>query len=657
MIGDMDGFEKINLNEDIVPQASPVSQDAPVSMTMKKQFRLKIGKKTYVSCGVICLVIILFVVLGIVLPGLVALRQAQKTYAIAKLAITAAKQENVEETSTQIAALKPELLATQKDVQNMGYLAFVPIVNFYYGDAVHLLNASVYGLNAGQILVDSIKPYADVLGLKGAHSFVGGSAQDRIQTAVTTMSKVTPKIDDIGVQLALMQKEVDQVSPSHYPALLGGQKVQDTLIALKTGVDDASIFVTQAKPLIKVLPSLLGEPTETKYMVLFQNDGELRPTGGFLTFYAILRLDHGVIHIDSSDDIYNLDATIPGKGPAPRIIATYMPEVPLWNLRDTNVSPDFKVSMDEFNKMYAKAGRYTPVNGIIAIDTHVLTAVMSILGDINVDGETFSTKIIPTCNCAQVVYALEQQTDTPVNYVKTNRKGIVGDLLGAIMQKAFASSPKLYWGKLFQALITEINQKHVLFSLNNADAQSGLESLNAAGRIVDFTGDYLHVNDSNWGGAKSNLFIKENVDIAYNVKSDGSITKTVTMTYKNPFAPSDCNLERGGLCLNAVQRDVVRLYAPKGSTLISNKGSEVKMQTYDELGKTVFEGFVSVRPLGSATYSVTYQLPFKVDSSMLPFMIQKQPGTDNQAYTISVNGRQVQSFVLDTDKTLTVQVR
>lgn len=648
----MDGFEKMSLSGD-APQNVP--QDPPQSMSGKKRFR--IGKKTYLSCGGICILIILFIVFGIVIPGFVALKQAQKTYGVAKLAIAAVKQENVEEASVQLAALKPELLATQKDVQNMGYLRFVPLVNFYYGDAEHLVNAGVYGLNAGQILVESIKPYADVLGLKGAHSFVGGSAQDRIQTAVTTMSKVTPKIDDIGAQLALVQKEIDQVDPNHYPAFLGGKKVQDTLISLRSGVDGASTFVNQAKPLIKVLPQLLGEPKEEKYLVLFQNDKELRPTGGFITAYAIFRLEHGVIHVDSSSDIYNLDATIGNKPLSPRIIATYLPKEPLWNLRDTNLSPDFKVSMDDFNKLYGKAGGYVPVSGIIAIDTHVLVAAMNVLGDIDVDGGHFTTKEDPRCKCAQVIYAMEEYADTPVGYIKANRKGIIGDLLYAILQKAFASSPKLYWGALFQTMITEVNQKHILFNLSDAGAQSGLESLNAAGRIVAFTGDYLHINDANFGGAKSNLFIKEAVDVKYDVKGDGSVTKTVTINYKNPFEPSDCNLEHGGLCLNAIQRDVVRIYAPKGSTLTSSSGSEVKVTSYDELDKTVFEGFLTVRPLGAATYTISYQLPFKVSSSNLPALIQKQPGTDGILYTVKVNGRQVDSFTLDTDKTLNLTVR
>lgn len=650
----MDGFSKFNLDE-----KAPQTPSNPVSMAAKKPIlRLPhLNSRTSIILAGVLVVVVLFGIFGVYLPATRVYSQAKKTYTAAKMALTALKQQNISAASDGLDATRPELLQTQKDLQSMGYLALIPVANWYYNDASHLLQAGVYGLNAGQILVDSIKPYADVLGLKGQGSFVGGSAQERIQTAVTTMSKVTPKIDEIGVQLALMQKEVDEVDPNHYPALLGGKKVNDQLKALKLGVDEAATFVTQAKPLIKVLPSLLGEPTEQKYLVIFQNDKELRPTGGFMTQYAIFSVAHGLIRVDNSSDIYNLDNTIATHPVAPRPILEYLPKVNTLNLRDTNLSPDFVVSMQDFNKLYKQAGGYVPVSGIIAVDTHALVAAMNVLGDITVDGTTFSTQIQPQCKCPQVIYALEQQVDTPVNYVKTNRKAVVTDLMYAIMQKAFASSPKLYWGPLFQTMINEVSQKHVLFNIYNADAQAGLEALDAGGRIKSVDGDYLHVNDSNMGGAKSNLFIAENVEQNYQIQSDGSIVKTVTIHYKNPFPPSDCNLERGGLCLNAVQRDWLRVYVPQGSKLVSSSGSQVKVSTYNELGKTVFEGFLTVNPLGAATYSLTYQLPFKIDGSVLPVVIQKQPGTDGQEYTIKVNNNTIDDFVLQTDTTKNLKLR
>ena len=189
-----------------------------------------------------------------------------------------------------------------------------------------------------------------------------------------------------------------------------------------------------------------------------------------------------------------------------------------------------------------------------------------------------------------------------------------------------------------------------MFDIYNKDAQSGIEALNAAGRIRTFDGDYLHINEANFGGAKSNLFVTEAVAQDYAVASDQTITKKIIIDYKNTHAPSDCNLERGNLCINAILRDWIRIYVPLGSKLVDSKGSEVKMTSYDELGKTVFEGFLTVRPLGSAQFTISYTLPFKVKDGSLPLLIQKQPGTGGNEYTLKVKGSKIDKFDLLTDK-------
>jgi len=128
-----------------------------------------------------------------------------------------------------------------------------------------------------------------------------------------------------------------------------------------------------------------------------------------------------------------------------------------------------------------------------------------------------------------------------------------------------------------------------------------------------------------WRGKIKHVCLRK-LDQDYNVGPDGTVTKTVTVNYKNPYPPSDCNLARGNLCLNAVLRDWFRIYVPKGSQLISDSGSEVKMTSYEDLGKTVFEGFLTVRPQGVAKLTVSYKLPFKLaSSSTLPLLIQNKP--------------------------------
>ncbi|MCL4354475.1 DUF4012 domain-containing protein [Patescibacteria group bacterium] len=658
----MEGFEKIDLSTSpaSIPSQTKDMVNANPSYARRKRPGFKkyfFGTRRRSIISFLVLFLILFSIFGVIIPAGKAIASAKKTYAQAKIAGDALKKQNVALASDELAKTKTSLAQTQKDLNVMFYLGYIPVVGWYYNDAQHLVKAGSHGLDAATVFVDSIEPYADVLGLKGQGSFVEGSAENRIQTAVRTMGKITPRIDDIISDLNKAKEEIDEVDTNRYPAIFIGRKARTNLDQMKKLADDGVTFMTDAKPLIKTLPELLGEPKEKKYLVIFQNDKELRPTGGFMTAYSVFRFDRGVVHVDSSSDIYTLDNTISGKPKAPAPIARYLPKVPEFNLRDTNLSPDFLNSMQTFNSLYKKAPGAPKVDGIIAVDTRALVGAMNILGDVEASGTKFTTKIDPRCDCPQVIYMLEVFSDQPVGYVRENRKGIIGDLMYAIMNKAFSSSPKVYWGPLFQEMVKQTAQKNVLFYSYNEDGQAGFEALNASGRIKSFEGDYLHINEANFGGAKANMFTTETVTQDYDVKSDGSIEKTVTIDFKNPYPPSDCNLERGGLCLNAPLREWIRVYVPRGSELINSRGSEVKVTSGtkdsmdEDLGKTVFEGFITVRPKGATKLTFTYRLPFKLDkSSSLPLLVQKQPGTDTFDYVVTSKNRQLNNFKLDTDK-------
>ena len=146
------------------------------------------------------------------------------------------------------------------------------------------------------------------------------------------------------------------------------------------------------------------------------------------------------------------------------------------------------------------------------------------------------------------------------------------------------------------------------------------------------------------------------------------VTKTYNMGGETIFALRDIDLDiqegefvaimgPSGSGKSTLANVIGGLDVPdKGSVLVSSQGSEEKVTTSEDLGKTVFEGFLTVRPLGAATYTFTYKLPFKVSGNTLPFMIQKQPGTNKNPYIIQINGKQVEKFDLDTDKTINLKL-
>ncbi len=651
-------MENLELNKlDITGSQPSTAKEQNInqpSMARKKRKFFSFKKKNAkIIAGVIAVFVVLLVFLGFKTASIYG--NARETYAQAQIAVAAAKQQNVIVAKEELVKTQTEVRELKNDLDSIGFLGYIPLAGGYIRDAQHAVNAADYGISAAITTTDSLIPYADVLGLGGGQGFTAGSAQDRIRVAVKTLGKVVPKIDDIEKDLILAQKEIDQVDPNHYPNFWKFKEVRAQIEQVQELADQGVLAVEQGKPLIKVLPQLLGESESKKYLVIFQNDAELRPTGGFMTYYAIFRVEEGVIEVERSSNIYDLDSSIARHPQAPAVLRKYL-EVNTLNIRDTNLSPDFVESMQEFNKMYETSSIYDEVDGIIALDTDFLVNVIRILGEVEAAGLTFNADTDPRCDCPQVVYVLEDQITRPVNYIRENRKALIGELLFAVMQKALSSSPGEYWGRLVQQSMLDAQEKHVLFYLYNEDAQKGIEALNWGGRIREASGDYLHINDANLGGAKSNLFVEQSVKMEYTVK-DGKVAKTITLSYRNPEPHSNCNLEAGGLCLNAVLRNWQRVYVPEGSTLTNSKGSEVKVETYKDFNKTVFEGFMRVNPLGKAEVIYTYNLPFDVsDEETLPVLIQKQPGTDEVPYEIYMNGELVESFTLKSDTELALKL-
>jgi len=569
----------------------------------------------------------------------------------------AVKEQNLVKIKEANKNLREETDKLKSKVQKYVFVSTLPIVGGYYQDVNHLLNAAVSGTNTIDLIVEAITPYSDLLGLSGAKAGQGETTMDRITFLVTTLDKIRPQLDKIGLELEAAKKEVDQINPKRYPEEYRGTKIRENISLLISTIDEASLLVKDAKPLLEALPEMMGVTNAKYYFVLFQNDGELRPTGGFMTAYGILKIDKGKVTPVLSEDIYSLDTAWGKKIAAPEVIKKYHKNVPYYYIRDMNISPDFAESIKPVMDIY---GNQIPgamkVDGVIAVDTQLLASLLKVLGTIGVpEWGNFSAETDKRCDCPQVVYRLEELADKPVSEVRTARKAVIGPLMHSILANAF-NSPKDKIGALFNVGLTGIREKHVLFYMFDEKAQLAIEAFNMGGKVKDYDGDYQLLVDTNFAGAKSNLFIKQKIDEKIEVSSEGEVTKTLTIIYNNPFPASDCGLLSGGLCLNGLYRDWFRLYVPKGSTLIEMTGSEVAPETKEELGKTVFEGFygdkLPLRPQSMTKVSFKYKLPFKVEKGKpYKLLIQKQAGVEKYDMSIDFNGKK-HEFELREDKEL-----
>ena len=328
-----------------------------------------------------------------------------------------------------------------------------------------------------------------------------------------------------------------------------------------------------------------------------------------------------------------------------------------YRLRDINWSPDFPKSTEIFLKEAETAG-LADIDGVVGVDTQLLVNLLDAVGPIQVPGYgEFSTKIDDRCNCAQVIYDLESFSDVegpivwdPLDPTKIiyapenfdNRKGIIGPLMNSLVT-ATLSAPKEKLPLVFNAIYKSFLEKHVLLYVKDETAQKAVADFGIAGKVEDYDGDYLMINDANLGGRKSNLYVTEEVAQEVLVGSDGSVEKKLKITYKNP-QPYDG-------WLNSVLPNWTRVYLPMGSEIIDVSGFEDTGEVATDLGKTVVSGGFRLRPQGVAIVTVDYKLPFKVRGDY-KILIQKQPGTDAPLYTINFGGSSDEFELLtDTEKT------
>ena len=117
-------------------------------------------------------------------------------------------------------------------------------------------------------------------------------------------------------------------------------------VSLETGNKDISSRLKQTYSkllsLSEILPTILGFYEDKNYLLLFQNDDELRPTGGFIGSIGDAVVKKGKIQNLTIQDVYELDGQLRNHIEPPFIVRRYLQ--PHLYLRDSNFYLNFQES-------------------------------------------------------------------------------------------------------------------------------------------------------------------------------------------------------------------------------------------------------------------------------------------------------------------------
>jgi hypothetical protein len=361
---------------------------------------------------------------------------------------------------------------------------------------------------------------------------------------------------------------------------------------------------------------------EKNFLILFQNNLELRPGGGFIGAFGIVKIKNGEISDMQVFDTGNFDKNIPNTQTPPAPLADIL-GTKSWRMRGSNWSPDFSANAEKAEYFYRIGGGKENIDGVIAINTDVLNSILSITGSVKIDG--YPGEYRDENAILQLEYQVEKGY-LEQGIEKAERKNIMGELADILIENVrnFNFSEKLELGK---KLLAHLERKDIQFFFEDENLRKKIENVNWDGRVKDFDGDYLMIIDANMNALKSDYCIRRSIDYGVDLKGENP-QAVLNITYEHTCRAKDW--------MTTDYRSWLRVYVPAGSYLEESIGQNGDVQYSDEFGKKVF-GMLIFVPVGkSQVVTLKYRLPDELKGDNYKLLVQKQSGSGETPIDISL---------------------
>lgn len=415
--------------------------------------------------------------------------------------------------------------------------------------------------------------------------------------------------------------------------------------------------------LAPALPALLGQDGPKRYLILAQNEDEMRATGGFITGAGVLTLEDGRIVDLNFRDANEVDDWLQKPYDLPPQPLYDLMGLELFLFRDANYWADFPTSAREAMDLYAYGQGEAPLDGAIAIDQEFLRILVEALGPVPVPGTGLSIdadNLIQTLRQARDI----QEGQAVVDWV-SDRKAFLGGFAAAILLKLENDSDSIDPINLMRVLSAAAESRHIQIYMRDATAAAALSTSRWDGRLPQAPpGDLWMAVDTNVGYNKVNLYIERafNYEITLGVTPQAKLT--IDYRHAGPAADEPCyqgvaeefTLATEYLTLSdQCYWNFLRVHAPAGSrlldssrhivpgeTLFSGETWDNTAQTVDDLPwLTTFANFLLVPRTETVSAYFQYELPGEIieisgSDQVYRLVVYKQPGTRDEPLRVSI---------------------
>jgi hypothetical protein len=509
-------------------------------------------------------------------------------------------------------------------------------------DGMRAIQAGEDLAQAGQYITEAIAP------------FVGQEPSDL--SVVDIISNLSLSLNIALPYISSARTHIDSIDPESLP-----EAYKEKFLNAQNLLPDVENAVRDFNDLADSLNFVIGGNGAKRYAVLFQNNNELRPAGGFIGSLAFVDVHNGEIkNIEiPGGGSYDFQGSMSKHVESPRPLWLLNPH---WELQDSNWYPDWPTSAEKV-AWFIESASQPSVDGVIAIQATTFVELLKVLGPI--EFEEYGV----TLNSENVLDEIQYEVEVGYDKKENKPKKYIAELAPRILDKILKSNSKELF-EVISLMKTEIVQKNILLYFRDKKVNQEFLDRGWEPTIVESEMDYLSVIHANVGGGKTDGVIAEDWVQKINIDEEGNAIAELTIRRRHNGDPNHLFESYNNV-------DFARAYVPKGSELISFTGVKIPPATMFEqpkdfyakdsqllaiegkvivdeatgtrvtqdFGKTVFGNWLQVDPGNILVSKVKYKLPFKIKpydvlnpdvSNGYSLLIQKQAGARSIPYIIEL---------------------
>lgn len=397
--------------------------------------------------------------------------------------------------------------------------------------------------------------------------------------------------------------------------------------------------------------SLLWHDQRKRYLIVFQNADEIRPTGGFMWSMGLVDIFKGKIKLFEKKDVYAIEWDLKGakyeRLPAPKWISEL---TPVFWLRDANYYANTKDSSNSIKFFTDKAG--LKIDGIIYINQNILLKFLELTGPVHFEQLWMD---ITHENFSEIMSLMVEAKVSKTSTLESPKR-ILFDFMEVFTKKLLSDAKYVDY---LQLLMQEAQNRDVLMWSFNKKDNEFLRAMKLTGEIdYDASLDSIYPVYTSLSGNKSDRYMnylynhtvtknKENCDyeITQNIKSSHNMWKKSRNRIQSLMKKYNLNTPN----LFKIQwadrnRQYVRIILPENAQITPQKNMEI----VDYGKRKGIEFFLTTPEQQASYYAFSYTLP---NPSCKPysFILYKQPGMKKFDVRLDINGKDFEYYGRDKD--------